>query len=125
MLLGSLGHSKIDRNVKTKFLHSLFSKVVYGVVKFNLNMFQTPAGERGNQVNQVRCAKEFGNSLRLLVTVLWTGRKRVSLAARGAMLFLWGQFVGSKHVHQRQQHGRCGGGVGRTKIALWGWRRQM
>ena len=61
------------------------------VVKLISNMFQIPAGEHVNQVNQVRCAKGFGNGLRLLVTVLWTGRKRVSLAARGAMFF----FVGS------------------------------
>ena len=55
------------------------------VVKIDVIIFQIPAGKHVNQVKQVRCAKEFGNSLRLLVTVLWTGRRRVSLAARGAM----------------------------------------
>ena len=71
------------------------------VVKSISNIFPRPAGKHVNQVNQVRCAKEFSNCLRLLVTVLWTGRKRVSLAARGAMrdgqiasVFFW-----SIHVH--------------------------
>lgn len=72
------------------------------VVKSISNIFPRPAGKHVNQVNQVRCAKEFSNCLRLLVTVLWTGRKRVSLAARGAMrwanrqclFFFWVIFVG-------------------------------
>ena len=63
-------------------------------VKSISNIFPRPAGKhvnQVNQVNQVRCAKEFSNCLRLLVTVPWTGRKRVSLAARGApqLLALW------------------------------------
>ena len=75
------------------------------VVKIDVIIFQIPAGKHVNQVKQVRCAKEYGNRLRLLVTVLWTGRRRVSLAARGAMGV--GQLFGSTHVHQRQHHGRC------------------
>ena len=95
------------------------------VVKSISNIFPRPAGKHVNQVNQVRCAKEFSNCLRLLVTVLWTGRKRVSLAARGAMRWanrqcFFGQSMSILIAVVPWAAVACG--LARTKIAVWGWR---